>query len=1164
MRLSQIKLAGFKSFVEPTTILVPGQLVAVCGPNGCGKSNVIDAVRWVLGESSAKQLRGESMQDVIFNGSDQRKPAARASVELVFDNEQGRASGPWSQYAEIAIKRLLTRSGDSSYYINNQQVRRRDITDLFLGTGVGARGYAVIEQGMISRIIEARPEELRLFLEEAAGVSKYKERRRETETRLKDARDNLLRLDDIREELGQQLEKLTSQAEVAQRYLDLNAKKEHTEQQLTLVRLLDAEREQARWFREGQQSAINFEAAVAGLRALESQLETLREEHFTASDALHHEQGKLYEANARLARLEQQLTHLRESRERLARQIDQDKRELANNEQQRQSAQGEQSSFALESQRIQDLLLNTEEALQIQQTQLPELEQQHREEQQRHQQLQQRVFEAQRQVERLQTTIIHQTNQLQSLQQREARLREELRQLASNNSADLARLTEQFQYAETALQQQRQVLDQANEVLKQQRQQKVEAEQQALVCREKTSSLKARSDALQGVLQAQGGRKQLAVWLANQHWDTSPALYETVQIESGWETALEAVLADSLSARVLTAMPAAIDLLQTPAKVSLLWPATKPKICPQLPLALTPLSEKISAAPELESTINSLLAPYCVAAAGVDFDTARAVLPEGYVLVLPSGHQFEHGRLRLHAAEGEGLLALQAEWNRLQVDLEAAQTEQQVQQQAVQNAEQDLQTALTQQQEQERTLKSREHDFQEVRLARARQEELQRVSAARQQGIEAELEELLIDGETIAITRVENEDQLQLLRDEAVINQEQLESNRHLKLEAEVALERLRGALRTAEREQHEAQFQQRLLSQKQADLERRLQQLNEQAEVVRERLESTQLELEMLDPMQFDEEIQAAIDSRSEQEQQLAQARDRLALLSHQLREFEDSRLKAEQGLEPLRQGIQQLQLKEQEARLNVERHSELLEGIDRVSLEAELGEESRPSQLQAQITRLANAIEALGAVNLAAVEELATASERKNWLDAQANDLTTAIDTLTDAISRIDGETRQRLQATYETVNRNLGELFPTLFGGGRAELVLTGDEILDAGLQIIAQPPGKKNSSITLLSGGEKALTALSLVFALFRLNPAPFCLLDEVDAPLDDANTTRFCDLVKTMSKETQFLYISHNRLTMEMAEQLVGITMQEKGVSRMVAVDVQQAQRMINA
>lgn len=1164
MRLSQIKLAGFKSFVEPTTILVPGQLVAVCGPNGCGKSNVIDAVRWVLGESSAKQLRGESMQDVIFNGSDQRKPAARASVELVFDNEQGRASGPWSQYAEIAIKRLLTRSGDSSYYINNQQVRRRDITDLFLGTGVGARGYAVIEQGMISRIIEARPEELRLFLEEAAGVSKYKERRRETETRLKDARDNLLRLDDIREELGQQLEKLTSQAEVAQRYLDLNAKKERTEQQLTLVRLLDAEREQARWFREGQQSAINFEAAVAGLRALESQLETLREEHFTASDALHHEQGKLYEANARLARLEQQLTHLRESRERLTRQIDQDKRELANNDQQRQSAQGEQSSFALETQRIQDLLLNTEEALLIQQTQLPELEQQHRDEQQRHQQLQQRVFESQRQVERLQTTIVHQTNQLQSLQQRETRLREELRQLASNNSADLARLTEQFQHAETALQQQRQVLDQANEALKQQRQQKTAAEQQALAYREKTSNLKARSDALQGVLQAQGGRKQLAAWLASQHWDTSPALYETVQIESGWETALESVLADSLSARVLTAMPAAIERLQAPAKVSLLWPATKPKINAQLPLALTPLAEKISAAPELESTINSLLTPYCIAAAGVDFDTARAVLPEGYVLVLPSGHQFEHGRLRLHAAEGEGLLALQAEWNRLQVDLEAAQKEQQVQQQAVQISEQDLQTALAQQQEHERTLKSREHDFQEVRLARARQEELQRVSAARQQGIETELEELLIDGETIAMTRVENEDQLQLLRDEAVINQEQLESNRHLKLEAEVALERLRGALRTAEREQHEAQFQQRLLSQKQADLERRLQQLNEQAEVVRERLESTQLELEMLDPMQFDVEIQAAIDSRGEQEQQLAQARDRLALLSHQLREFEESRLKAEQGLEPLRQGIQQLQLKEQEARLNVERHSELLEGIDRVSLEAELGEESRPSQLQAQITRLANAIEALGAVNLAAVEELATASERKNWLDAQANDLTTAIDTLTDAISRIDGETRQRLQATYETVNRNLGELFPTLFGGGRAELVLTGDEILDAGLQIIAQPPGKKNSSITLLSGGEKALTALSLVFALFRLNPAPFCLLDEVDAPLDDANTTRFCDLVKTMSKETQFLYISHNRLTMEMAEQLVGITMQEKGVSRMVAVDVQQAQRMINA
>lgn len=1164
MRLSQIKLAGFKSFVEPTTILVPGQLVAVCGPNGCGKSNVIDAVRWVLGESSAKQLRGESMQDVIFNGSDLRKPAARASVELVFDNEQDRASGAWSQYAEIAIKRVLTRSGDSSYYINNQQVRRRDITDLFLGTGVGARGYAVIEQGMISRIIEARPEELRLFLEEAAGVSKYKERRRETETRLKDARDNLLRLDDIREELTQQLEKLTSQAQVAQHYLELHAKKQRTEQQLTLVRLLDAEREQARWFREGQQAAISFEEAVAGLRSHESQLETLREEHFKVSDQLHHEQGKLYEANARLARLEQQLTHLRESRERLTKQIEQDKRELANNDRQRQDALSEQNGLELEVERVAILLADAEQELGVLQEQLPDLERRQQQCQSQQQQLQQRVFESQRQVERLQSTLAHQSSQLQGWQQREVKLREELRQLSLISSSELQQLQSAVEQNQALLEEQRVSLSSVQEQVKNQRQLKQQSERDALASREKASSLKAQSDALQSLLQAQEGRKQLSAWLANQQWDVYPALYEHLQIAPGWEIAIESVMADSLAARVLPAQPSAVDVLQAPAKVALVWPDARAVAAANLPLQLKPLAQRITASTELQQTVDRLLSRYCCAAEGVAIEAAQAALPDGFVLVLPNGHLLEKGRVRLHAAAGQGLLALQAEWKRLQSEWELAAAEQAERQEVVVGQDEALQGLLAEQQQLETECKTTERAYQESRLACVRQEELEKASSARKQAIDTELEELAIECETVAMSRVEHQDELEQLREESGNLQSELEEGRYRKQEADAQLESLRLTLRNAERQQHEAKFQQRLLEQKQIDLDRRMDQLADLAETMRERLETTQMELEIQDPMQFDVEIQSAIDARTDQEQLLARVRDELALVAQKLRELEDSRSKGEQGLEPLRQAILQLQLKEQEARLNVERHSELLQNVDRASLEAELTEDSRPSSLQAMITRLSNAIDALGAVNLAAVEELSVASERKNWLDAQANDLNAAIDTLTDAIARIDGETRQRLQATYEEVNRNLGELFPTLFGGGRAELVLTGDEILDAGLQIIAQPPGKKNSSITLLSGGEKALTALSLVFALFRLNPAPFCLLDEVDAPLDDANTTRFCDLVKTMSEHTQFLYISHNRLTMEMAEQLVGITMQEKGVSRMVAVDIQQAQRMIGA
>ena len=1162
MRLTQIKLAGFKSFVDPTSIPVPGQLVAVCGPNGCGKSNVIDAVRWVLGESSAKQLRGESMQDVIFNGSDQRKPAARASVELVFDNGAGRASGPWSQYAEIAIRRVLTKAGDSSYYINSQAVRRRDITDLFLGTGVGARGYAVIEQGMISRIIEARPEELRLFLEEAAGVSKYKERRRETESRLGDARDNLLRLDDIRLELAQQLEKLSAQAEVAQQWLALTAQKQRTEQHLAVVRLLDAEREQARWLQEGQQSAIAFEAAIAGLREVEACLETLRESHFQASDRLHVEQGRLYEANARLARLEQQLTHVRESRERLTRQISQDKREQAATQEQLQQAQVEQGALSADSLRIAGQHDDTLSAVLSLQQSLPELEAAFRSVQQTRHTLQQKVHEAQRQIERVKAAVSHQASQLQALQLRESRLREELRQASSPSGGDPARLKQEFEQAESALLQQRQHLEQATERLKQTRALKEAQDRECLEAREQHAALRARRDAIQAVLQAEDSSERVAAWLAEQGWQDAPRLLESLRIEDGWEAALEAVLGQTLSARVLPAAPAAADTLQAPARAELIWPAPAPPTV-NLPAGLMPLVSRLQCDVPLLPTLQGLLQLHCCPAVDQDLENLPAV-PPGYVLVLADGRQLEAGRLRLPGQGDDGLLLRKAELSRLEREMQGAVTRRDALLQRQQQLEQQLQDDSARRTLHERELKYCEHAWQEARLLHARQEEQQRVLSARCQQVGDELDELELERETLALSREDGEQQLQELGEAIAAQQLALDDGRHQEIEAEVALDQQRSALRHAEREQQEALFQQRLLQQKQGDLQRRFLQLGEQAALLQERLEATQLELEMQDPMQFDAEIQLAIDARSEQERVLADARDRLASIANQLRQAEEERHRVEEGLEPLRQRVQALQLKEQEARLHAERQRELLADADRAALEAEVAPDLKPATLAAAITRLQTAIDALGAVNLAAVEELAVASERRNWLDAQAEDLNAAITTLSEAIARIDAETRERLQATYLQVNHNLGELFPLLFGGGRAELVLTGEEILDAGLQIIAQPPGKKNSSITLLSGGEKALTALSLVFALFRLNPAPFCLLDEVDAPLDDANTTRFCELVKTMAEHTQFLYISHNRLTMEMAEQLIGITMQEKGVSRMVAVDIQQALSLADA
>jgi chromosome segregation protein len=323
LRLTQIKLAGFKSFVDPTAIGTPGQLVGIVGPNGCGKSNVIDAVRWVLGESKASALRGESMQDVIFNGAGERKPVGRASVELHFDNSMGRIGGQWGQYGEISLKRVLTRDGDSTYYINNIPVRRRDIHDLFLGTGLGPRAYAIIEQGMISRVIEAKPEELRIFLEEAAGVSKYKERRKETEGRLADTRENLARVEDIRLELGNQLTKLDQQAQVAAQYRELEARLATSQHLLWFARQQDAIRARDKCTTEIASLSVAMEAVQAEIRAAEARLEALRTGHYSAGDALHEKQGAFYAANAEVTRLEQQLSFARESETRIAQQITQ-------------------------------------------------------------------------------------------------------------------------------------------------------------------------------------------------------------------------------------------------------------------------------------------------------------------------------------------------------------------------------------------------------------------------------------------------------------------------------------------------------------------------------------------------------------------------------------------------------------------------------------------------------------------------------------------------------------------------------------------------------------------------------------------------------------------------------------------------------------------------
>ncbi len=1165
MRLTQAKLAGFKSFVEPTSIPVPGQLVAVVGPNGCGKSNVIDAVRWVLGESSARQLRGESMQDVIFNGSDQRKPVSRASVELLFDNSLGRAAGQWSQYAEISIKRVLTRQGESSYYINNIQCRRRDIADLFLGTGVGTRGYAVIEQGMISRIIEARPEELRVFLEEAAGVSKYKERRKETESRIRDTRDNLLRVDDIRRELEGQLEKLAAQAEVASRYQQLQGQLAHTQNLLALLRQQDAEREQQKLERDIAANVNQLESALAGLRELEMQIEAQRGQHFAATDQLQRQQGELYEANAEVARLEQQQLHLQDSRNRINHALTQHRQQSQQLQQQLDHNSSQQQHWQMQQQQASERSQQGQQALEQAAQVLPQLEQAHRELQQASHGLQQQLADSLQARERVRANRQHALRLQQQLEQRCQRLQQEQASLGQVDAAAL----EELQWQLEDLQQQKLELEQQQSeqqvALPQLEQTRRDASQQAQSLQQQVLRLEAQQAALQQLQQRTGHGQHLRAWLAQHGLHQHMPLWQQLQVQAGWETAVEAVLRDMLQALPEPADLAPLLADAVPARLGLYSQQGCEPIA-ELPAAgLQPLLDKLSSeSTAIMAAVASLLQQVYVCDDITALPALRQQLPPGARLVSRDGHLASRNTLQLFAPDSEqhGTLARQRELEQLAQDIALLQTQLDSARETLQQAEQALAQHQAHVTETRQHLDQHNREQHQQQLQWLKQQQALEQWQRRGQQISDELAELAQQLQQELEVRGEAEYAEAELDQQIDALQQQRQQAQQAQHSSETALEQARQAQRNLDRDAREAEFQLRTAQARLHELQQLAISHAERQQQLQQQQEELLLELENLAAGGQDDALQAALLRRSEREQQLNQARDALGHLTNLLRESEAGKLRLEQGLDPLRDGIGQLRLKAQEARLASERYAQELSdnGADIPTLLPLLGN-ARASSLQAQIGSLTQQIEALGAVNLAAMQELNESSERKLYLDSQADDLNQAMDMLESAIRKIDKESSELLQSTFDQVNASMSELFPLLFGGGQARLVMTGETILDAGIQVIAQPPGKKNSSIHLLSGGEKALTALSLVFALFQLNPAPFCLLDEVDAPLDDANTGRFCEMVKRMSAHTQFLYISHNKITMEMADQLIGITMQEKGVSRVVAVDIEQALTM---
>jgi len=1164
VRLTSIKLSGFKSFVDPTHFQVPGQLVGVVGPNGCGKSNIIDAVRWVLGESKASELRGESMQDVIFNGSTHRKPAGRSSVELVFDNSLGKAAGQWSQYGEIAVKRTLTRDGTSTYYINGQPVRRRDIQDIFLGTGLGPRAYAIIGQGMISRIIEARPEELRIFLEEAAGVSRYKERRRETENRIHDTHENLVRVDDILRELNSNLDKLEAQAVVANKFHELQSDQEEKQKLLWLLRKKEAANEQQKYFAEIEKTQLDLEEHTAKLRHIELELEQMRQAHYAVGDRMHQAQGHLYQTNAEIGSLEAQIKFVIESRTRLQSQLHS---LTAQREQWQTQSHHLQDELAEAEIEVEELAMRAEQATEVAHSSadtLPALEQAWRESQLKTTESRARIMQMQQQIELESAHQRNASNILNSLASRKERLQQEKQGLALPDSSHLENLGFQLEEKKQILEELSIELEEAQENLPLLEDERKQAQTQVNQDTAELAQLEARLLALKQLQEKVQTQGKVQPWLEKHELGGLPKLWQKLHIETGWETALESVLRERTASLEMSNLDWAKAFFSDapPAKLAVY----SPQINAEQATVVPGLKPFISLLQLNDAGVRSLMQDWLhqvyvaddVTAAFVD----RIKLPVGASFVTRQGHVISRSSVRFYASDSEqdGVLGRQQEIENIGKQCRAKQLLADEAKTRAVRAEAAYGQATHRLQELRQRVSTMTQTNHSLQIEYMKLAEVQTRFNQRSTQIGSDLAEIAAQEAEQQQIRAESEQKFEQLDIELAELQESHEDGQTEYLEKEQVLNNARQRLREFELAAQEAAFAEKSHRSKMEEMRRNIATALEQSAQLFASMQQGQLELESMNDQTSQAGLQDLLDKRSEQERALADARHELDQLTQQLRQFEDNKTQTERGLQPQRDRIVELQLKEQAARLSQEQFSEQLRNfeVDEEKLSEKLHADLKPSYLQGEVTRLTNAIAALGAVNMAALDELAQAKERKTFLDSQHADLTEAITTLQDAIHKIDIETRELLQGTFDKVNHHFAELFPILFGGGQAKLIMTGDEILDSGVQVMAQPPGKKNATIHLLSGGEKALTATALVFSMFQLNPAPFCLLDEVDAPLDDSNTERFCKMVKRMSSNTQFLFISHNKIAMEMAQQLIGVTMQEQGVSRIVAVDMESA------
>ena len=1162
MRLKCIRLAGFKSFVDPTTVNFPSNMAAVVGPNGCGKSNIIDAVRWVMGESSAKNLRGESMTDVIFNGSNTRKPVTQASIELIFDNSDSTLVGEYAAFAEISIRRRVTRDAQNTYFLNGTKCRRRDITDIFLGTGLGPRSYSIIEQGMISKLIEAKPEDLRNFIEEAAGISKYKERRRETENRIRRTHENLARLTDLRDELERQLDRLHRQAQSAEKYQEFKAEERQLKAQLAALRW------QALNLQVGQREAViadqevAFEALMAEQRSADASIERLRDGHHELSERFNLVQGRFYSVGGDIARVEQSIQH---AQQRL-RQLQDDMRDAETARLETESHLGhDRTLLATLGEELQTLAPEQESSAAVAEETsagLEEAETAMHSWQEHWDSFNQRSAEPRRQAEVQQSRIQQLEHSIERLAERQRRIVDERKLLAADpEQAAIEQLAEQLTVGELQLEEQQLLEAQQADRLQELRvalQQAGQEQQQAQGELQRLTGRLASLEALQQAALNPG--KGAGEWLQQHQLQNRPRVAEGLRVEAGWELAVETVLGADLQAILLDDL-AGLDLQDfTEGDLRFLQSSGVASV------AAGSLLDKVVA--------NFDLSPWLAQVRPVEsLDEAlasRATLAAHESLISRDGYWVGRNFLRVRRASASesGVLARGQELEQLQIQLEQRSG-------LLEGLEERLLLMREEQQEQERLREEQRRAVQE-------QARLLGELKAQLSGRQAKVEQLVL-------RRGRLDAELQDVEQQREIEQEQLGEGRLLLQDAvegmasdtsqreqllaqrdglRERLDRMRQTARQHKDHAHQLAVRLGSLRAQHDSTRQALERLEMQFERAIERREQLNLNLEEgaapLEELRM--KLEELLDRRMGVEEELKQARLALEDADRELREAERRRSQAEQQSQLLRTQLEQQRMEWQA--LSVRRAAlteQLLEdGYDLHGVLATLPAQASEKGWEEELLRLDARIQRLGPINLAAIDEYQQQSERKRYLDAQNADLVEALETLESVIRKIDKETRNRFKETFDQINGGLQALFPKVFGGGHAYLELPGEDLLDTGVAIMARPPGKKNSTIHLLSGGEKALTALALVFAIFKLNPAPFCMLDEVDAPLDDANVGRYARLVKEMSETVQFIYITHNKIAMEMADQLMGVTMHEPGCSRLVTVDVEEAVALVGS